>query len=221
MRQVRGAKAVLLLAVLTAALSGCEKPWARSKTFVLGPRVPRQYFFTSAAVQSDDGPQASCRDQARVQAGLGAVNVVSSVAVLPREAREIEPPARLPTGCILDAAVAEISGPKGQRLTAAVMVAQVRLRKTGESVGGLAVRYQGHAPNVDALAELDRALERSFARRYDSKRFELANPKTVIESFTPERKLGTALVAVVFSDLIHPQIGGPTEFKSLRDVINE
>lgn len=213
---------LVALSILMPALAGCEQPpWAQSRTFLFGGRLPRSYFLAKASAQSDDEPEAGLRDAARVAAGLGAVNVVPGVLSLPVEAEEIHPPESLPPGAMLDAAVAELSGPKGRRLTAAVRIAQVRDTKTGGNLGGLIVTYRGDAEPAQAVAQLDRALQRAFERRYSKDDCELVSPKTVVESLTPEKKLGTVLVAIVFTNVIHPQVGGPEEWKSLREIVSE
>jgi pyruvoyl-dependent arginine decarboxylase (PvlArgDC) len=223
MNRSGSANAMLLLCLISiAAAGGCEQPpWARSRTFLFGGRIPRSYFLAKASAESDQEGQLGCRDEAWVAAGLGRVNVVPGVFALPVEAEEIPPPERLRPGSMLDAAVAEISGAKGEVLTAAVRIAQVRARKTGRNLGGLIVTYRGHASSEEALAKLDQTLQQAFERRYDPADRELANPKTVIESLTPKKKYGTVVVAVVFADVVWPQTGGPLEFKPLREFIGQ
>lgn len=223
MNRPRAPEIVLLVLWLSVlATAGCQQPpWGRSQTFLSGGRVPRSYFFAKASAESDEQPDVGCRDQAWVAAGLGTVNVVPGVSSLPIEAEEIDPPQRLSAGAMLDAAVAEISGAQGQRLTAAIRLARVRAKQTGESLGGLIVTYRGHADQAQALDRLEQSLQRAFARRYPQADSELANRRTIVESLTPKRKFGTVLVAVVFTDVIHPQTGGPTEWKPLREIVSE
>ena len=223
MSRSRFARAAMLAAAVSMlVLGGCEQPpWVRSRTFLFGGRIPRSYFVAQASAESDDEPEAGCRDEAWVSAGLGEVNVTANVFSLPAEAREIAPPNRLARGALLDAAVAEISGARGECLTAAVRIVRVRVKKTGEQIGGLIVTYNGHAGEAEVSAQLDEAVLRAFRRRWPGDDCELIEPKTVIRSLTPRKKFGTVLVAVVFADVLHPQAGGPTEFKSLREIISE
>jgi len=222
MRRLRFARVALpAWAVAMLLPAGCEQtPWTRSPTRLFGARIPQSYFVVKASAESDDEPEAGCRDEAWVAAGLGRVNVVPNVFSLPPEAREVPPPKKLAAGAILDSAVAEISGARGECLTAAVRIARVRVTKTGEQIGGLIVTYNGRATEAEVSAQLDEAVLRAFRRRWPGGDCELIDTKTFVQSLTPAKNFGTALVAVVFADTLYPK-GGAAEFKSLREIIEQ
>ena len=162
------------------------------------------------------------RDAARVDAGLAYVSLQPCVSVLPAVAKETEIPAEMPHGAVLAGAVAEMTGKKGQVLTAGLIVARVRRRSRGEEIGGFVLSYKGSASKAEAAAQLERSAKAAFARRYPADKYELYETRPIVESFVPQKTRGVVIVAVAFLDAVYPNVGAAgAKIQSLREVLNQ
>ena len=212
---------IIALVALVSVPLGCQEDVAASKTFLLGSHIPRKYFVTTGTSESDAAPD-DVRDAARVDAGLAYVSLLPCVSVLPAVAKETEVPSEMPHGAVLAGAVAEMTGTRGEVLTAGLIIARVRTRKRGEELGGFVLSYRGNASKAEAAEQLERSAKAAFARRYPADKYELYETRPIVESFVPQKGRGAVIVAVAFLDAVYPNVGAAgAQFQSLREVLNQ
>ena len=78
-------------------------------------------------------------------------------------------------------------------------------KKTGEKYGGLVCEYGGSNSEKDARESLEKSLHELYYTGF-SEDFTLEHTRFISESFIPQKKYGTALVALCFASHVCPII---------------
>ncbi len=171
----------------------------------IGCRIPRDYFWVIGWGESDVGIETGSYDAALTMAGIENFNVMLYTSVLPPEATELPHLPDIHHGSVLEGIIAvQHADRPGTRITAGLLLAKV-FRKSDESyLGGFACEYAANGSIEEAEANLREAMLELFARRYSSALYRLAVGKSVLRTFTSERKFATVLVGIGFSSYVAP-----------------
>jgi arginine decarboxylase len=171
----------------------------------IGCRIPREYFWVIGCGESDVGIETGSYDAALHMAGIENFNVMLYTSVLPPEAVELQELPQIHHGSVLEGIMAiQHTEKPGTRITAGVLLAKVHRNSDGSYLGGFACEYAGNGSVDEAEANLREAMKQLFERRYKEKLYKLSFGKTVVRSFTPEKKFGTVLVGIGFASYIVP-----------------
>ena len=165
---------------------------------LIGTRVPRDFFITSGVGESDITVHAGSYHLALCEAGIERCNIMVYSSILPAIATEIPMDKnRLVHGSVMETIMAVASVEQGQRATAGIVFGWLFNRRTGEKHGGLVCEYDGSATEAQASESLHQSLQELYQNGY-AEDFELRDIKLITRSFVPQKKYGTALVALCF-----------------------
>lgn len=179
---------------------------------VIGNRIPKDFFISQGHGESDLTDHAGSYHLALKAAGVECYNHMTYSSILPAIAREVPKPQTYEHGSVLEtiAAVktvdrfneAHIHDP---RVTAGIIYAWLHHQQTGQKHGGLVCEYSGNESVGGAEQILQASLREIYGNGF-SERYRLTEPKMVIESFTPQKRYGTALVIMGFTSYMVPVI---------------
>ncbi|MBU3923635.1 MAG: pyruvoyl-dependent arginine decarboxylase [Nanoarchaeota archaeon] len=163
---------------------------------LIGQRVPRDFFITTGCGESDITVHAGSYHLALKDAGIEMCNIMTYSSILPSIAREI-PYQTSVHGAVMESICAVSTCGKGERATASIIFGWLYDRETGEKYGGLVCEYNGTKSVEESEAELRESLNELYTNGFEE-RFEIR--EIVVNSLTvvPEKKFGTALVAICF-----------------------
>ncbi|MBW3002215.1 pyruvoyl-dependent arginine decarboxylase [Candidatus Woesearchaeota archaeon] len=171
---------------------------------LVGNIVPKDFFITSGIGQSDITIHAGSFHLALKDARIERCNILTYSSILPGTANKIEfNPENLTHGAELKTIMACADVKNGERATAAVIFGWLYNKKTGEKYGGLVCEYNGSKTEEEAKDELKASLKEIYGAGY-SDNFELKDVEIHSRSFVPEKKFGTALVALCFVNFEQP-----------------
>ncbi|MFH1521504.1 MAG: pyruvoyl-dependent arginine decarboxylase, partial [archaeon] len=100
-------------------------------------------------------------------------------------------------GSVMEAISAVSTCEKGKRATASIIFGWLYDKETGEKYGGLVCEYNGDKTVEDAEDELRLSLNELYINGFDDK-FDLRDITINSKSIIPDKKFGTALVALCF-----------------------
>lgn len=178
----------------------------KEKQIMIGNRIPKDFFITSGVGQSDITIHAGSYHLALKDAGIESFNIMTYSSILPGIAEEIAKPQNLVHGSVMETIMACSNAEKGQKATVGIIFGWLYDRLTGEKYGGLVCEYNGHDSEEFAVQSLRASLEELYKNGFDDK-YELREIKIISRSFVPEKKFGTALVALCFTDYMYPVVG--------------
>jgi arginine decarboxylase len=164
---------------------------------LVGKRVPRDFFITKGSGESDITVHAGSYHLALKDAGIEMCNIMTYSSILPSIAREIVRPDSLVHGSVMETISAVSTCEKGSRATASIIFGWLYERDSGKKYGGLVCEYNGDKSVEDAEAELRMSLNELYVNGFDE-RFEMREIVINSKSIEPEKKFGTALVAICF-----------------------
>jgi arginine decarboxylase len=181
------------------------KEITEEKSTLIGNRIPKDFFITSGVGQSDITVHAGSYHLALLDANIEMCNIMTYSSILPAIAKEIERPEKLVHGSVMETIMACSTANKGDLATVGIIFGWLFDRATGEKYGGLVCEYNGHDSEEFAIKSLRSSLNELYTNGYDD-RFELRDIKVISRSFVPEKKFGTALVALCFTNYVYPTI---------------
>lgn len=172
---------------------------------LVGNRVPKDYFVTKGTGQSNITVHAGSYHLALQQAGIERYNIMTYSSILPGIANRIEKPAQMTHGSVMESIMAVCTAEKGERATAGIIYGWLYDRETNEKYGGLVCENYGNFSETDIgnllRASIDELYYNGFSDQYN-----LTDISLFTESFVPEKKYGTALVALCFTNYVYPLI---------------
>lgn len=177
----------------------------QAQNLLVGNRIPKDYFVTKGKGESDITIHAGSYHLALKEAGIERYNIMTYSSILPAIATEVPKPQTLVHGAVMESIMAVAHSKKGERTTAGIIYGWLFNKKTSEKFGGLVCENTGN----DTEKELGEKLNQSILELYNngfSEDFELKNIRLVTESFIPQKKHGTALVALCFTNYVYPII---------------
>ena len=180
------------------------------QTLLVGNRVPQTFFATDGAGESDITVHAGSYHLALKEAGIERCNIITYSSILPGIAVEVEKqdnfPDNLTHGEVMETIMAVANAEQGQRATAGIIFGWLFDRQSGEKYGGLVCEYHGELDENDAVESLRASLNELYVNGY-SERFVLKEDRILMKSFVPQKKFGTALVSLCFTDYVYPLLG--------------
>ena len=120
-------------------------------------------------------------------------------------ANEIQRPEKLVHGSVMETITACSNSTKGQLATVGIIFGWLYDKATGEKYGGLVCEYNGHDTEADAIKSLKASLFELYTNGFEEK-FEIRDVKVISKSFVPQKKFGTSLVALCFTNYVYPVI---------------
>lgn len=225
MRTKASISMIFLVIMLDVSMSGmAEEAQADDagamNDFVLGNRIPFEYFVTFGHNDTDIGPgddpwETGSYDLALMAAGIENFNVLKYTSVLPPESVEIDPnfaKKYFHHGAAIETIMSDLNGV--QRDTLVTGVGRIWVRTADdELVGGFAAEYKKRYENqtvpeeqarADAMDALHTSLMGEVNRRYDASAYNVSEPTYTIDYLDVQKKYGTSLVALCWVSYIFP-----------------
>ena len=178
-----------------------QKILQRSKEIVTGNRIPRNFFITSGVGESNVTIHAGSYHHALRDAGIEMCNIITYSSIMPSIATEVPKP-EMVHGSVLETISAVATSKTGRRATAGIIIGW--LYKNGEKYGGLVCEYNGNDTEKKAEEILHASLNELYLNGYSD--MELKDIRLITRSFVPKKKFGTAIVAICFTDYVHPLV---------------
>jgi arginine decarboxylase len=162
-------------------------------------RIPKDYFKTTGAGESDIQIHAGSFHLALKEAGIEHLNVMTYSSIMPGIAREIKKPKNMTHGAVMETILATANCEKGKRATAGIIYGWLFNKRTGERYGGLVCEYNGDLTEKEAGKSLRASLEELYVNGF-SEEYELREEDISLttKSIVPKKRFGTALVAICF-----------------------
>jgi arginine decarboxylase len=173
------------------------------KGFIVGNRIPKDYFVTTGIGESDIAVHAGSYHLALKAAGIEMANIMTYSSILPGMATEIAKPSEITHGEVMESIMAVANGKRGERLSAGIIYGWLTERKTGQRYGGLVCEHNGNYTEE----ELERLLRLSINELYINgfeENYQLGGFNLIKRSFVPLKTYGTALVALCFTSYFYP-----------------
>lgn len=177
-----------------------------TERLITGNRVPYEFFIVKGAGESDIAVHAGSYHLALRSAGIEAYNIITYSSILPKSAKEIKQPDNLEHGAVMETIMAAGHFDKGVRGTAGIIYGWLHDKQTGEKYGGLVCEYSGEISEEEISEQLHASLQELYTNGF-ADGYDLRDINLITNSFTPEKKYGTVLVALCFVSYIHPIIG--------------
>ncbi len=168
-----------------------------TENILIGKRVPKDFFITGGAGESDITVHAGSYHLALKEAGIEMYNIMSYSSILPKIANEIKKPSEVTHGAVMETISAASTSKKGERATAGIIFGWLYDKKTNEKYGGLVCEYNGSKSEVEAEEELKKSLNELYTNGYEEN-FNLREIKFTGKSLIPKKNFGTAIVALCF-----------------------
>ena len=181
----------------------------------IGCRIPKEYFWVIGWGESDVGIETGSYDVALHMAGIENYNVMLYTSVLPPETAELPHLPDIHHGSVLEGIIAVQHTEKpGTRITAGLLLAKVYRNSASSYLGGFACEYAGNGSADEAEANLRKAMEQLFERRYKTRFYKLEFGKSVVRTYTPKKSFGTILVGIGFASYLVPVLKSEVDVTS-------
>ncbi len=175
------------------------------REITIGNRIPKDYFITKGVGESEVTIHAGSYHLALKNAGIEMCNIMTYSSIMPKIAREIKKPEGFIHGEVMESIMAVAHSKKGKRASAGIIFGWLYDKQTREKYGGLVCEHNGEY----SVKEIKRLLKLSIAELYYngfSEKYELKKIRIITESFVPQKRFGTVLVGICFTDYIYPVI---------------
>ena len=170
---------------------------------VIGCRIPKDYFVTKGKGESDIAVHAGSYHLALKDAGIEKFNIMTYSSILPGIATEIQRPTDGIHGSVMETICAVATSPQGQRATASIIYGWLFDKETGQRYGGLVCEQNGSISKEDIESQLRLSLNELYVNGF-SEKYDLKNIRITTESFVPQKKFGTSIVAICFTNYVVP-----------------
>lgn len=174
-------------------------------SLLVGNRIPKDYFVTNGVGESDITVHAGSYHLALKQANIERFNIMTYSSILPGIAQEVKQPEHIPHGSVMETIMSVCNAEKGQRATAGIIYGWLYNKKTKEKYGGLVCEHYGNYEKTEIEALLRASLKELYYNGF-SEQYKLQDIHLISESFVPQKKYGTALVALCFVNYEFPII---------------
>jgi arginine decarboxylase len=173
-----------------------------SQGTIIGNRIPKDFFITTGHGESDITIHAGSYHLALKDAGIEMCNIMTYSSIMPAIATEIERP-KMIHGEVMESIMAVAHSKKGKPATAGIIYGWLYDRNSGEKYGGLVCEHNGNYSKNVIEKLLKSSLNELYTNGFDDK-YELKDIRITMETFTPKKKHGTALVAICFKNYVVP-----------------
>jgi len=195
---------------------------------LIGNRIPYEYFITSGKGESDVGSsglpyETGSFDAALTDAGINNVNIMKYSSMVPPVSKEISKhkgTKNINWGEVMECIMAESSGSKGSKISAAVVITDV-IDPKGTRLGGVACEYSGNQSKKELEKSLCASIKEIIERRNFGKTGDIEMGKTYItdkgykihpgkifkyETMIVKKNHGTVIASICFVNYIYPTI---------------
>lgn len=162
---------------------------------LVGNRIPRDFFLTSGSGESEITVHAGSYHLALRAAGIEMANIITYSSILPRRSRQVPRPEHIEHGCVMETIMSWTSCDRGDMATAGLIFGWLH-DENGEKYGGLVCEYNGSLPKEEAEPHLRDMIDELHQNGYEH--LDLSVDQIKVESITPHKRYGTALVALCF-----------------------
>jgi arginine decarboxylase len=176
-------------------------PWG----MILGNRIPKDYFITKGSWESDITIHAGSYHLALQAAGIERANIMTYSSILPWIAKEIPQPSNYNHGEVMESIMAVAHWEKWQKISAWITFWRLYEKKTWKKFWWLVCEHNWNY----SLAQIKNLLRASLNELYINwfkKKYDLKWIKVITENFVVNKKHGTALVAICFTNYVFPII---------------
>jgi arginine decarboxylase len=175
--------------------------------FLIGCRIPHDYFVTKGVGESDITIHAGSYHLALKNAGIEMYNIMTYSSIMPKIANEIKKPdpSAIIHGSVMECIMAVAHSQKGKKATAGIIYGWLYDKVTGEKFGGLVCEHNGDY----SLEEINKKLNASISELYYngfSEKYDLRDIRVITDTISPEKRYGTALVSICFTNYVYPVI---------------
>ncbi|MDR3328613.1 MAG: pyruvoyl-dependent arginine decarboxylase [Prevotellaceae bacterium] len=175
------------------------------KGIIVGCRIPQDYFETQGKGESDIAVHAGSYHLALKDANIEKYNIMTYSSILPGIANLIPQPAQMVHGCVVESIMSTCTVGRGERGTAGIVYGWLYHRTTGERYGGLVCENYGDFSPEALEALLRSSLNELYVNGFEED-YRLDDIKYLNETIVPQKKHGTALVALCFTSYFYPVI---------------
>lgn len=170
---------------------------------IVGNRIPKDYFVTQGTGQSDITIHAGSYHLALKNAGIEMANIMTYSSILPAIANKIDKPQHLTHGAVMESIMSVCNGGTGERCSAGIIYGWLYDRRTSQRYGGLVCEHYGNYPLEELEYKLRASLDELYYNGFEED-FSIGDTELITESFIPDKKYGTALVALCFTNYLYP-----------------
>jgi len=179
------------------------------KNLMIGNRIPKDYFVTTGSGESDITIHAGSFHLALKKAGIEMANIMTYSSILPSIANRVFSPQHITHGAVVESIMAVANGRKGEQLSAGIIYGWLFDKFTGEKFGGLVCEHNGNYSRKEIVNLLTLSLNELYFNGF-SEQFDLKDQEMIIETHTPSKEYGTALVALCFTNYLYPVLDYPS-----------
>jgi arginine decarboxylase len=177
----------------------------QSNNVLYGNRIPRDFFITKGKGESDITIHAGSYHLALKDAdNIHQCNIITYSSILPGIAKEVIAPKKFVHGSVMETIMAVANKEKGETCTVGIIFGWLYNKKSNKKYGGLVCEYNGSLTKEEAEDQLQQSLNELYTNGYSEGYF-LKDIKMTSESFIPQKRYGTALVALCFINYIYPE----------------
>ena len=169
----------------------------REKKFLVGNRIPKEYFITKGAGESNIAIHAGSYHLALKKAGIETCNIMTYSSIMPKNSKQIKQQKQFIHGEVMESIMAVAHSKKGKRATAGVIYGWLYDKKTKEKYGGLVCEHNGEYPLKEINQKLKESLNELYINGFD-KKYDLKKIKIITKTIVPKKEFGTALVGICF-----------------------
>ena len=173
------------------------------KGFIVGNRIPKDYFVTTGIGESDITIHAGSYHLALKDAGIEMANIMTYSSILPGMATEVPRPETVTHGEVMESIMAVANGNRGERISAGIIYGWLQERKTGQRYGGLVCEHNGNFPENELERLLHLSLDELYKNGFEED-FTIGDLNVIKRSFVPMKTYGTVLVALCFTNYFYP-----------------
>ncbi len=173
------------------------------KGFIVGNRIPKDYFVSTGIGESDIAIHAGSYHLALKDAGIEMANIMTYSSILPGIAKEVPKPEAITHGEVMESIMAVSNGNKGERVSAGIAYAWLTDKNSGQRYGGLVCEHNGNYSEEELEELLRLSINELYINGFEEKFF-IGDLNIIKRSFVPLKTFGTALVALCFTSYFYP-----------------
>ena len=173
------------------------------KKMTLENRVPHEYFITSGKGSSNLEIHAGSYHMALYDANICDFNIQTYSSVIPKTAKKISKDViqKIPFGSELYTIMSCIHGKKGENISCGIIFGDLIDTGTNKKIGSLVCEISGnYEEKVELKERLLNVIKDLHQKTYIN--YKLDNLNSITNSYIPEEKFGTCLIALCFTSFI-------------------
>ncbi|MFH2131380.1 MAG: pyruvoyl-dependent arginine decarboxylase [bacterium] len=174
---------------------------------LISNRIPYEFFITQGSGESNIAVHAGSYHLALKDAGIEAYNIICYSSILPGIARQIDKPQGMVHGSVMETIMAVGNFKQGESGAAGIIFGWLYDKQTQEKYGGLVCETSGKTTEKKIEQELNDSLQELYTNGF-SEQYDLRDITLISRELTVEKKHGTALVALCFTNYYVPIIDG-------------